>query len=208
MAAVEEPIPAGYDPDELPPTEVEKREARDRAVESENSATAAANLKIAGANWPEIAQVLGYSSPGAARAAAERAMAKMYDPETDYAAMRQLASARYERVLRSLSRKALNEKLDVPDPRKPGATKRVENHEHLAYASLFTKVVGEIANLHGLKAPQVLQIQSPTDEEFAGTVHRLMELAGSLPAQEADILELEATADGTFEEVADAEDDE
>lgn len=165
---------------------------------------AAASMAIAGATDKEIAEQLNFVSPTAARRAWEAEIAGAYDPTTDYEAMRRLTSARYEALLKSLAPKALNAKLRVRDldSDDENATILVANEEHLNYASQYRATLDRIATLHGLNAPQVIKMQSPSQQEFERTVAALVQASGESDDGEGDIFtELEEDEDGVFKEI-------
>ena len=66
-------------------------------------------MKIAGAQWDEIAEVVGYPSARHAIYAVERALEKeLHDDEASRDKLRQLASKRLERLLRGCWAKAID----------------------------------------------------------------------------------------------------
>lgn len=167
-------------------------------------AKAAAAMAIAGATDKEIADQLHFVSPDAARTAWEREIAGAYDPTSDYEAMRRLSSARYEALLKSLAPKALNAKIRVPDPDDPtsGKTILVANDEHLPYSREYRATLDRIATLHGLNAPQVIKLQSPSQQEFEKLVATMSAQAGLAEDGEGDIFadeqEFEEDTEGVF----------
>jgi hypothetical protein len=165
-------------------------------------AKAAAAMAIAGATDKEIADQLHFVSPDAARTAWEREIAGAYDPTTDYEAMRRLSSARYEALLKSLAPKALNSKIRVPDPDNAGKTILVANDEHLPYSREYRNTLDRIATLHGLNAPQVIKLQSPSQQEFEKLVATMSAQAGLAEDGEGDIFadeqEFEEDTEGVF----------
>ena len=170
---------------EVPGGDMEPTRAEKRAVEqmSESTARAALNLRIAGAEYIEIARVLDYVSPRSARLAVERILASAYDAETDYKSLRQLESARLEALMKSLSKKAF----DASSP------------DHLAYNRQFASVLDRHIRLHGLDAPQVIAHINPAAEQFDMVVRALTDRELSKAPQEADIM-LTESEDDVWEE--------
>jgi hypothetical protein len=114
----------------------------------------------------------GYASPHHARLAVERVLAESAGPE-DRERMRELADRRYNRLLQSVMSKAVDSK----DP------------QHLAYNARALAIIDRIGVLHGLNAPQQIQV-SPSDQYIQEYVQRLSVLAvADREAAEADILE-------------------
>ena len=176
----------------------EKAEA-DAAKKPVRSARAALAMRIHGANDAEIAKMLDYASPQAARAAWENAMADSVDPNTDYKSLRGLATARLEAGLKSLAPRALNEYISEPDPDDPTGKKKIKvrNDEHLAYSQMLLRYLDRIIRLQGLDAPQVVTLVTPGVAEFEAVVSRLAAISAGDGPEEGDIFE--EGPDGIFE---------
>lgn len=166
---------------------------------------AAVAMALAGATDKEIADQLRFVSPTAARRAYEAELAGAYDPTTDYEAMRRLLSARYEGLLKSLAPKALNSKIRVKDEesKTEGATKLVDNEEHITYAREYRNTLDRIGVLHGLNAPQVIKMQTPAQAEFERVTAALVAQSTAAADGEGDIFaddtqEFEEDAEGVF----------
>jgi hypothetical protein len=136
-------------------------------------ADAAVSLRLAGATWAEIAQVVGYPTPRAALTATERALVKRLDGD-DKAKMRQLAGARLERLLRGVWNKAI----DPDDP------------EHLSALQRAREIIDRHAKLFGLDAPTEIVVHNPTKTELESWVLRVM-AAGAPQVEEEDIFDIE-----------------
>lgn len=141
------------------------RRARNR------KADAAVQLKMAGATWAEIAEVLGYPTPRQALVAVERALVRQLSTEQDKAAMRALAGARLERLLRSVWPKAV-------DPDSP---------DHLTAASKARELLADHRKLFGLDAPTEVIVHDPTRTELEAWVAKV--LAGRTVVEEYDIID-------------------
>lgn len=152
--------------DDTPRGNSEVRRARDRKANS------ALQLRIAGAEWDEIAQVLGFPSGHHAQVATERALESELHTEESKKHLRQIASKRLDRLVRSVWSKAIN-----PD-----------NPEHLQYVDRARQLIDRHAKLHGLDAPTEMVVNSPTAEQLEQWVASVV--AGTTPAlPEADIFE-------------------
>jgi hypothetical protein len=183
-----------FEDENRPPTRSESREVERRNIKSRDTAKAAAQLALSGYQDWEIAELLEYSSPGTARAAYERVWAEAGDLEADIPAMRNRVSHQYDAVLKSLSGKALNTRIRRKNP-ETGAMETVENKDHLAYAAAFVRVLDRKAVLHGLNAPQVLQISDPDAKQFNDVIAMVLRKEGLEAAEEGDIWDAEIVED-------------
>lgn len=158
------------------PDEVDWKPSKDRASRGESAVA----LKIAGADYSQIAKVLGYASPAAARQAVEAALASavsMGDRDNE----RRLAIGRIETLLRSVWPKATDP--DHPD-------QSVFGRLALAYIDRGIK-------LQGLDAPTEITMHTPTLTEFNQVVAELTSRARQgLPQEKSviddDIIDVEA----------------
>lgn len=132
---------------------------------------AALQLKLAGANWEEIAQAIGYPTPRAALVAVENALERELHTEDNQAAMRGLAGKRLERLLRSVWGKAV-------DP---------DNPEHLPAVGKSRELLQDYAKLYGLNAPTEIAVHNPTQEEIQRWVATVA-AANAPKVQEYDII--------------------
>lgn len=160
---------------------------------------AAAKLRVRGASFTDIADTLGYTNPTAARTAVEIALANM-NPEEDLTSQRQLALARLESLLQSLSGKALSSKLKVEID---GIEKMVANDEHIPYAKMFLAVVDRIIKLQGIDAPTQIELHTPETAEFEAVIRSLTKITNAGATQEGDIFV--ENEDGVFESSDDEE---
>lgn len=118
--------------------------ARDR------KANAALQMKMAGATWDEIAEVIGYPTARLALVATERALEKELKTGEGQAYMRGLAGKRLERILRGVWTKAIN-----PD-----------HPEHLAAVTKARELIAQHSKLYGLDAPTEMVVHSPAQQEL------------------------------------------
>lgn len=150
-------------------------ETKDRASRQE----AAVAMRIAGANYSEIARVLEYASPTLARQAVERSIAATTGTPESREHQRFLESRRLERLLRSLWNKATDE----------------TNEEHLAAIRTAVALIDRHAKLNGLDQPSEMVVYTPASEEIQRWVAQVtQEMRRGLPEEE-DILELDVIKD-------------
>lgn len=146
----------------------ELNRARDR------KANAAVQMRIAGASWDEIAEVIGYPSGRDALVATERALEKELR-ELSKDGMRQMAGRRLERLLRGVWPKAI-------DP---------DNPEQLPAVGKAREIIADHRKLFGLDAPTEIAVHAPTEQELANWVATVVNV-GRPALEEADIFDIEA----------------
>jgi hypothetical protein len=139
-------------------------------------ASAALQMRLAGATWAEIAMALGYPTPRAALVAVELALEDELHETDQRAKLRQMASLRLDRLLRSVWPKAI-------DP---------ENPEHLLAVTKAREVISTFTKLHGLDAPSEVIVHNPTAEAIETWVAHAISL-GLPDVEEDDVLELESS---------------
>lgn len=140
--------------------------ARDR------KASAAIQLRKAGASWEEVAEVIGFPTARAALVATERALERELKTEESQKYMRTLAGQRLERLLRGVWAKAIND----------------EHPEHLAAVDRARQIIDRHSKLYGLDAPTEFVVHSPTQAELERWVSTV--IATQQPAlEEADIFD-------------------
>lgn len=136
-------------------------------------AEAAVALRLAGAQYDEIAQALNYPNERAAMAAAEAVLAAAATAE-DKAKMRTVASMRYERLIRAIWQKAIN-----PD-----------DPEQMSAVRAARELIERHVSLMGLAVPQELVVRTPTQAELEAWVAQVSQY--SLPVvEEADIVDVD-----------------
>lgn len=139
----------------------------------ETVAASATALMVAGASFDDIARMLEFKSARHAKRVVERALSSTVTLD-EKKAMRILAARRYESLLKSVMPRATN----------------VKESNQLAYNQRAQSLVDRIVKLHGLEAPQQIQI-SPSDEYLASYAQQLAQNLGidTNSEEEADILE-------------------
>lgn len=107
--------------------------------------------------------------------------------------------------MKALAPRALHRRIRIPHPLgerdEDGKVRmiEVENDQLIAHGTLFLKAVEQHSRLHGVVAPQQLQLLSPDALEIERTVTKLVEIATRDEAKEADILVEEV--DGIFMQI-------
>ena len=144
--------------------------ARDR------KANAAIQLKIAGASWDEIAEVVGFPTGRHAIVAVEKALEKQLKEEESQKAMRSMAGKRLERLLRGVWTKAI-------DP---------NNAEHLAAVDRARLLIDRHIKLYGLDAPTEYVVTSPSQVELENWVGRVL-AERTKGLEEPDIFDIDFT---------------
>lgn len=176
------------DPDfaeDAPTTAVETR------VVSKTSAAAAVSMRLSGAPYTEIADVLEYASAAQARWVVEKQLAGAYDT-ADRESLFRITAARHERLLATIAPKALTDDVQgtneygEPIFDSDGKPVMVRNKEQIPYARLMLDVMARQAKLHGIDAPTQVQI-TPAAEEFNAVLALLKASQTAPTAPEADI---------------------
>lgn len=150
--------------------------AKVKDMDSPTRGAAALVMAVEGAAYPDIARVLDYRDARQAKEAVWAAVAAAGADHDDVERMRQLQSARLDRLLYSLMRRATK----PADP------------DHLAYARMALAVMDRQAKLYGLDAAREMVVYTPTVREVNEYVARVSEaLRVAAGAIEADIVDAE-----------------
>lgn len=158
--------------DETPRGNSEVARARDR------KANAAIQMRIAGATWEEVAEVVGFPSGRHALVATEKALEKELHTEESQKAMRSMAGKRLERLLRGVWTKAI-------DPSHP---------EHLVAIDRARQLIDRHAKLYGLDAPTEYVVSSPSAAQLETWVASVVQQQRPALA-EADIFDIDVVED-------------
>lgn len=161
------------------------RDALVPAGDRHKQAEAAVRLRLAGANYSEIAQMLEYPTATHARNAVERHLADTVGEE-DREQARYMEGQRLLRVMRSLYSRATG----TEDGLEEGL------YDHLGYAKVYLSYIDRRVKLYGLDAPTELNVAySPRAEELQRAVaETVAEIRGHFP-EEADILDAEVISE-------------
>lgn len=142
--------------------------AKDRPTRQDSAVA----MRIAGANYSEIAKFLGYRSVEDARAAVERSLASSVG-EADREKQRFLTARRLERLLRASWHKATDE----------------TSPEQLPAIRTALAIIDRHARLYGLDAPTEMVVYTPSRLEIERFVEAVSaNLSRELP-EEADIVD-------------------
>ena len=151
----------------------------DLSADADTKSQAALSLAMMGANYTDIARVVGYASATLARTAVERALASAANTPDKVEQMRKLQDMRLKRLLQAHMGKAINP----------------EDKEQLAYSARALAIIDRISKLHGLDAVQQVQV-TVTDETIMSYVNNLAKLAGiETQAVEGEIFDAEIIDD-------------
>lgn len=115
----------------------------------ERKANAALDMALHGANWDQIAEVLGYPTARLAKVAVEIALERNLDT-VDRQKMRLLVHGRLNAALQSVAGKAMD----------------TEHPEHLAAVGRYREIVADQRRMWGIDAPQEVLISNPTQREI------------------------------------------
>lgn len=148
------------------------------APDRKSRVEAAIGLKVAGANYSDIAEVLNYSSVEQARSAVERGLAATAS-EDDRKVQREIASRRLERLLRAIWKKATDE--DSP--------------EQLSAARTALALVDRHIRLWGADAPTEMVIYSPAKGEMEAWIESMVKRVRQGLPEEADIVDADVVED-------------
>ena len=131
---------------------------------------AALALRLAGATYDEVADILVLQDARAAQALVERALAAEHVDDADRDRLRAEASQRILKLLSGVWGKAT----DADSP------------EHLAATGKALQLIDRHARLLGLDAPQEVVVHTPTTMEIDAWVEQMLGSAQVMLVQEAD----------------------
>lgn len=143
----------------------------------ERKANAALDMALHGANWEQIAEVLGFPTARTAKVAVEGALERNLDT-VDRQKLRLMVHGRLNAALASISPKAM-------DP---------EHAEHIAALGRFREIVADQRRMWGLDAPQEVLVTNPTQREIDDWVGVAVS-KGMPTVEEDDIVDGEVVED-------------
>ena len=148
-------------------------EMLDGSRASQTTIESAMAYLMAGASFTDIAKMLEFKSGKHVKRVVERALASTVTL-SEKSHLRAVAAGRYEMLLKSVMPRATN----------------VRETNQLAYNQRAQSILDKIVKLHGLEAPQQIQI-SPSDEYLAQYAQQMAIKMGldTNIEQEGDILE-------------------
>lgn len=145
-------------------------------------AKSCANMRLEGASFIEIAEVLEYEDAKAAKRDFQRALAATHPPE-DWETMRQMEVARAERLFKQSLAMASADYLVDDEGNRVANTDRLRWHQQAA-SDLMNHAV-----ISGAKAPTKLEI-TPGEAQLEELVEQMLSRAGHEITHEAEVLEL------------------
>lgn len=162
-----------------------------------NRARSAANLKVEGYTYQEIADMLELDDAADAKRLVESVLAAIHGPG-DLETLRLVVTARAEKLLKQSMAMA---SADYLVDSQSGSKKRLPNPDRLRWHQQASADLMNYATITGAKAPQRLEI-TPGEADLDKIVELMLHRGGFVEVEEADVLELEAIP------VDDEEDDE
>lgn len=178
-------------PDENEPPELEKlkEEVGDvpqKEVEHSRirSRKAALELKMMGVPFHEIAKLLEFPTPGAARQAVEQAIIDSGSFEGEKETMRSLMGLQLDRWHQSIAGKII-------DPR---------NTAQLEYMAMGLRLLERKSRLFGLDAPTKVELHNASNEEITSLIGAYQERLGLDKPEEGDPFDLVEGEDGIWKE--------
>lgn len=130
-------------------------------VRSPGDGRAALGLRLAGASFGEVAQVLGFADAEAARRSVERELGRQVVPGDGLEGLRAEEAARLERLLRSVWPKAMDG----------------DSGEHLPAVKVALQLIDRHARLLGLDVPQEVVVHNPSQAEIDAWVAEVVKPA-------------------------------
>jgi len=152
---------------------------------------AAANLKVDGFTYQEIADTLEFKDAGEAKKAVERVLAKTHSTD-DYETLRILAATRAERRLAQSVRMADADFLVVTD--EEGNETKVPNERKLAWHQQSAIDLMNWATIVGAKAATKIEV-NPDVDQIEALVSRIVAGAGHQEVIEAEVIDFDVVSD-------------
>jgi len=137
-----------------------------------NRGLAAVALRVDGANYSQIARILGYSNATTAARAVERVLAESAGEE-EREQMRMVSGRRLEKVLRATMKRATDEN----DP------------EQLKAAQVTLMVIDRHIRLYGQDAPSMSVVYNPSAKEIESWIAEASKHVREVTPEEADYIE-------------------
>lgn len=149
-----------------------------------NRDKSAANLKLSGASYQDIAETLDFRDAMEAKRAVERTLAATHSPD-EWETLRLVESARAEALFaRSLAMASADFLVDEEG-------NRIANTEKLAWHRQAAADLMNHALITGAKAPAKIEI-TPDESKLEAIVNEMMNRMGHEEILEADVIELTA----------------
>lgn len=164
---------------EVPTTSETQRLAEEAGVEEpqalerntrRRSRTAALTLKMGGASYAEIAQMLDFDSAAQARQACEQAIIESGSYDGDKENLRALMGLQLDQWHRSIATKII-------DP---------TNNAQLEYMAMGLRLLERKSRLFGVDAPTKIELHDASNEEIAALIEKYEEKLGLARPVEGD----------------------
>lgn len=158
-------------------TDIAVPDTLDETAKRQMSAVA---LRVAGANYGEIARTLGFSTPQAAKNAILDALSNSAT-EAEIGQVRNLNERRLNKLLLSCWSKATNP----------------EDEEHLQYMRMALAIIDRHSRLMGADAPSQMVVHTPDQKELVEWVTNMAnQVTAEGVAREAEIIDAEIEEEG------------
>jgi len=149
-----------------------------------NRARSAANLKVEGYTYQEIADTMELANAAEAKRLVESVLAAIHS-DGDLETLRLVVTARAERLFqRSLAMAQADFLVDLD------TDKRIPNADKLRWHQQAAADLMNYATITGAKAPQKIEV-TPGEADFDAIVSRILARTGHEEILEAEVLELE-----------------
>lgn len=150
---------------------------------------AAANLKVEGFTYAEIADMLDFDSPAEARRAVERVLAALHAPE-EYETLRMVAAARAEKQFQRSSAMAGADFLVDP-----ATGEKFPNEDRLRWHQTAGTDLMNWAAIVGAKMPAKVEITA-ADDQVERLVNEVLARTGHEEILDAEVIDLDVIPDG------------
>lgn len=152
-------------------------------------AAAAANMKLRGASYQDIAEVCEYANAAEAQAAVLKVLAATHSPD-EWETMRVIAAARAELLLeQSLAMASADYLIDDT------TGERIPNDDRRLWHGAAQTDLMNWVGITGAKAPAKVEV-TPGDVTLERIVNQILERSGHREVHEADVLELDQIPPG------------
>lgn len=173
----------------LPEPGTTSREIELARRDSKKRSVACVNLRIEGTPWPEVVELLEYTSVQAARADFHRALADMH-PAEDAETVRRLAALSAEQLFRrSLRMASADYFVDADDPEH-----KIPNTDRIRWHDQANRDLALWTTITGAKAPVKLE-HDLSGSQIEALLDKMLAGSDDLPVLEAEVLDLDDLPD-------------
>lgn len=177
------------EPDDLRKIKEQAGDQEPRAVERSRvrSRKAALELKKLGADFDDIAKVLEFDSPGAARQAVEQAIIDAGEFSGDKENIRALMGLQLDQWHKSIAQKIIDQR----------------NTQQLEYMAMGLRLMERKARLFGVDAPTKIEMHAASNEEISELINAYRSRLALEVPEEGDPFELVEGDDGVWSQPED-----